>query len=68
MGDLLVLPSPRLRTRAQAGRADAEILFFTGVRYYRMDDLAEPKAAAVPKRRRSTRARRKLVQPLELHA
>ena len=67
MGDLVVMSRAKpLPARALGAGHSAEILFFTGVRYYRMDEAAAPpvlaklasgEAAAaklaVPKRRRS---------------
>ena len=43
MGDLIVMSRPKpFPAREFFASHSAEILFFTGVRYYRMDDAAEP--------------------------
>ena len=43
MGDLIVMSRPKpFRAREFSASHSAEILFFTGVRYYRMDDAVEP--------------------------
>lgn len=53
MGHLIVLPlAERPSPRAPISGRSAEILFFTGVRYYRVtDETASP--AAKPRRRRA---------------
>ncbi len=60
MGDLVVMSRPKsLPAREYVAGHSAEIHFFTGVRYYRMDDtmvapgLATLGAAKLVKRRRS---------------
>ena len=63
MGDLIVMSHPKpFPAREFAASHSAEILFFTGVRYYRMDDAIEPAKPAAGKRgaikrRRSLEAR-----------
>ncbi len=68
MGDLIVMSRPKpLSAREFSASHSAEILFFTGVRYYRMDDAAEPAQLVngntvagkrgVAKRRRSSEPR-----------
>lgn len=62
MGDLIVMSRQKsLLAREFFAGHNAEILFFTGVRYYRMNDAAEPAMLATvkrgPKRRRSTEQR-----------
>lgn len=43
MGDLIVMSRPKpFPAREFFASHSAEILFFTGVRYYRMDDAVEP--------------------------
>lgn len=43
MGDLIAMTRPQpLPARAYVASHSAEILFFTGVRYYRMDEALEP--------------------------
>lgn len=47
MGDLIVMSHPKfLPAREFAAGHSAEILFFTGVRYFRMDDALEPAKVA----------------------
>ena len=61
MGDLVVMSRAKpLPTRDIVVGHSAEILFFTGVRYYRMDEPAEAVQAELPKpkRRRSPDHRR----------
>ena len=67
MGDLVAMTRSIERSRIEA-RTDwsAEILFFTGVRYYRMTDEAAAKAVA-PKRRRAVKPKKNLELPLEQH-
>ncbi len=66
VGNLLVLPTRKAPARAvEAGRS-ADILFFTGVRYYRMEEAAPVPTDA---KRRSPRARKPAAEPLtELQA
>lgn len=58
MGDLLVLPSARSPSRSVPVSANAEILFFTGVRYYRFEDMPIAEAVAPKKRRHKAAVRR----------
>ena len=56
MGDLIVMTPKKMSKDLVAPAArGAEILFFTGVRYYRMTEETMPRAAA-PKRSRRTNA------------
>ncbi len=68
MGDLIVMSrSKAAPSRAFSAGHSAEIAFFTGVRYYRMDEVSEPTKIghaklvgaklAVAKRRRSPEQR-----------
>ena len=70
MGDLVVLSRPKTPARPVVAGESAAILFFTGVRYYRFDQLDVPSAPVAVKRRRSTRAKPSNAKsrPLELHA
>lgn len=55
MGDLIVMPRSNLPSRPRnIPGGGATILFFTGVRYYRMNEEKTP--VATPKRRRSVKA------------
>ena len=57
MGDLIVLtPSRSSASLGLPPLGSAEILFFTGVRYYRMTD-ALPECAAPKRRRRPTKVK-----------
>jgi len=56
VGDLIVMPSPKTLSRSVTGE-NAAILFFTGVRYQRMDEVALP-APVASKRRRSRRPKK----------
>ena len=62
MGDLIVMSRAKTPpARDLVAGHSAEILFFTGVRYYRMDEVAEPVVAVkrvLAKRRRSPELRR----------
>ena len=52
MGKVIALPLSRKITTGQPDGGSAEILFFTGVRYYRMSDEDVAKhAVPAPKRR-----------------
>ena len=70
MGDLLAFsPSTTRRRPGHVAGGEADILFFTGVRYYRLEAHVDTTVApAVPKRRRAPRADRKPHAPLELQA
>lgn len=58
MGDLVTMLRPKsLPARAFVAGHSAEILFFTGVRYYRMDEAAEPVSLVVAKREVAKRRR-----------
>ena len=60
MGDLIVMTRPTGQIRREASReTSAQILFFTGVRYYRMPDheIVEDIVAS-PVRRRTAKARK----------
>ena len=53
MGKVIALPPSRNVAQRQSGGGTAEILFFTGVRYYRLSDedfakLASPTSAKRP--------------------
>lgn len=63
MGDLLVLPSTRSPSRSVPAQTGAEILFFTGVRYYRFEDAPPAEAVAPKKRRHKTADRRMRAKP-----
>lgn len=53
MGDLVVMSRPQPQpARAFAMDHSAEILFFTGVRYYRMAEAIEPAAVKLGARKR----------------
>jgi hypothetical protein len=47
MGDLIAFRSQKLSGKARSSAAGAEILFFTGVRYQRMTEVA-PSSIATP--------------------
>ena len=51
MGDLIAFRSPRQSGDAKPSGIGAEILFFTGVRYQRTSDQAQP-ASAKPRKPR----------------
>ena len=63
MGHLVELPTKRAPARAVEPGHSAAILFFTGVRYYRMDEAAPPSMPCA-----SRRSRKRKTQPAELHA
>ena len=63
MGDLFVLPRSEAPARAVVAGRSAEILFFTGVRYYRMEDAV---ITTPVKRRRRSKKTADLVRA-ELH-
>ncbi len=48
MGKVIALPLSRKIATGQPDGGSAEILFFTGVRYYRMSDEDVAKLAAAP--------------------
>ena len=68
MGVLVSFPTPQSSVRTLADGHSAAILFFTGVRYLRMDDAAtflDACAAAAPaKRRRAPRAKKPAAERL----
>lgn len=67
MGDLIAMThSTGTSRRAAPASGSAEILFFTGVRYYRMAEEVLPQPPR-PKRRRSDKAKRAAARPLPLH-
>lgn len=58
MGELIVIKRPvGASRRAEPAQGDAEILFFTGVRYVRMAETPDALASVIPKRR-ATKPRR----------
>ena len=63
MGHLVELPTNRASAHTVEPGRSATILFFTGVRYYRMEEAAPPVAPSAPHRGRKRKAR-----PAELHA
>lgn len=63
MGHLVELPINRAPVRAVEPGHSAAILFFTGVRYVRMDDAATPVPAYATRRGRKRKA-----PPAELQA
>ena len=56
MGKVIALPTSRNAARRAPESGSAEILFFTGVRYYRLSD-AEFAELAAPRTRRSAAAK-----------
>jgi hypothetical protein len=56
MGKVIALPLSRKIATAQPEGATAEILFFTGVRYYRMSEEEIAKLATPPQRRTKAKA------------
>lgn len=69
MGDLIVMSRARpVPASPSRGGPGAEILFFTGVRYYRMEEAASPTTQpsmaelAPPKRRRPSQRQPKRVR------
>lgn len=56
MGKVIALPLSRKIATVQPEGATAEILFFTGVRYYRMSEEEIAKLATPPQRRTKAKA------------
>jgi hypothetical protein len=56
MGKVIALPLSRKIATVQPEGATAEILFFTGVRYYRMSEEEIARLATPPQRRTKTKA------------
>lgn len=56
MGKVIALPLSRKIAAVQPEGATAEILFFTGVRYYRMSEEEIAKLATPPQRRTKAKA------------
>ncbi len=66
MGDLILMSRPKVAARSVVVGETAAILFFTGIRYQRLDDSAAPPAPIVTKRRRPSRSKKSNLA--ELHA
>ena len=58
MGDLIVMPRPKTLARTSAAGESAAILFFTGVRYLRLDDAVAVSPSKIGRRRRAARAKK----------